>query len=152
MPPAGPASPGNGAGRSADARGKAVAMASVSMTRRIPRPSLASGRVASQPCSCRQVAGWVSSSTEAAVARTCATASSSSARVGACTHRYRPTLNSLAWPRAIRSASSAASSAAASVIGSASRPFSASPRRLDSNRARCRRSRAAATCGASGSM
>ena len=58
----------------------------------------------------------------------------------------------LAWPRAIRSASSAASSAAASVIGSASRPFSASPRRLDSSRARCLRSLAAATAAGRGSM
>ena len=122
-PPVGASSPGNGAGRSGLASGKAAARAWVSIVRNMPRLSVASGRVVVQPVRCRHVAGCTSNSVDAAAAFTCAHAATSSGSLRACTVQYKPTLNSFAAPRANRSARSAASSAAASTYGSPSLPL-----------------------------
>jgi hypothetical protein len=72
-------------------------------------------------------------------------------RAGGAHGDVQPTRNSRPSPQASRAARSRASAAATSTCGSASRPRSASTRRLDSRRASCRRSRSAATCGGNGS-
>ena len=60
-------------GRSGLLKGKDAASAAVSMVRRSASASVPAGRVVVQPCSDRKVAGTVTSSSEAASARTAAT-------------------------------------------------------------------------------
>src|SRR5258708_6176654 len=148
MPGSGSGSAGSW-GRSGEVNGNAAASAAVSIVRVSFRASVPAGRVVTQPCRERKVAGAVTSSSELATARTAATSSARSSSLAAWTVRYRPRRNSLPSPRASRYARSRASPAAASVSGPSSWPRSAPARRPDSSRARWRRSRlGAAAAGA----
>ena len=89
-------------GRSGLVNGKLAASAAVSMVRRSSSWSVPAGRVVVQPCSERKVAGTVTSSREAASARTAWTSSASSSSLPAWTVRYRPRRNSLPSPLASR--------------------------------------------------
>ena len=72
---------------SAEANGNDAARASVSNERRCKRASTPTGRVDTQPCRLRQVAGWESRSIEEQSARTRAHSASSACSLGACTVR-----------------------------------------------------------------
>ena len=67
--------------------GNAAASAAVSMVRVSLRASVPAGRVVTQPCRERKVAGAVTSSSELATARTAATSSARSSSLSAWTVR-----------------------------------------------------------------
>ena len=89
-------------GRSGEVNGKLAASAAVSMVRRSSSWSVPAGRVVAQPCSERKVAGTVTSSKDAASARTACVSAARSSSEPAWTVRYRPSRNSLPSPRASR--------------------------------------------------
>ena len=89
-------------GRSGEVNGNDAASAAVSMVRRSSSASVPAGKVVVQPCSERNVAGTVTSSSEAASARTAAVSAARSSSVAAWIVRYRPRRNSLPSPRASR--------------------------------------------------
>ena len=89
-------------GRSGLVNGKLAASAAVSMVRRSISWSVPAGRVVAHPCSERKVAGTVTSSSDAASARTAWTSAASSSSEPAWMVRYRPSRNSLPSPRASR--------------------------------------------------
>ena len=89
-------------GRSGLVNGKLAASAAVSMVRRSSSWSVPAGSVVAQPCSDRKVAGTVTSSRDAASARTAWTSAARSSSEPAWTVRYRPSLKSLPSPRASR--------------------------------------------------
>ena len=74
-------------GRSGEVNGNAAASAAVSIVRVSLRASVPAGRVVTQPCRERKVAGQVTSSSELATARTAATSSARSSSVAAWTVR-----------------------------------------------------------------
>ena len=110
------------------------------------------GRVVTQPCRERKVAGAVTSSSELASARTAATSSARSSSLAGVDGQVQAEAEQLALAAGQPVRQVARVSAAASVSGSSSWPRSAPARRPDSSRARWRRSRSAAAAGGTGSM
>jgi hypothetical protein len=89
-------------GRSGLVNGNDAASAAVSMVRRSASASVPVGKVVVQPCRERKVAGTVTSSSEAASARTAAISACRSSSLAAWTVRYRPRRNRWPSPRASR--------------------------------------------------